>query len=99
MDKKLVRSAVSEKKIFTPEEIKRWEEQHHEDAIRDYRSDMRASWEEGWEEGLAEGIAERIKEIKTDVALEMLRRNMDTAIIAEVTEQSIADIQELKKRI
>jgi predicted transposase/invertase (TIGR01784 family) len=89
MAEKSIRNAMEAETFFTQDDIKRWEYEHREDALRDYRSDMRASREEGRAEGLVEA--------KTDVVLKMLKKNMDVAVIAEVTGMSITAIQELAK--
>jgi hypothetical protein len=69
--------AMKAEKIFTQDDIKWREYEQREAAIRDYRSDMRAWREEGK------------KENSVDIARKMLAKDMDKALIAELTGLSL----------
>jgi len=103
MEEKSIRDAMETEKFFTQDDIKRWEYEHREDALRDYRSDMRACREEGRAEGKAEGRAEGKEEGKLEgvkaTALKMLKNGIDVDLIAKCTNLSIDEIRGLAEQM
>jgi predicted transposase/invertase (TIGR01784 family) len=107
MEEKSIRDAMEAEKFFTQDDIKRWEYEHREDALRDYRSDMRASREEGRAEGRLEGRLEGRVEGKEEgklegvkaTALEMLKNEIDIDLIVKCTKMSTGEIHELAKQL
>jgi predicted transposase/invertase (TIGR01784 family) len=99
MEEKSIRDAMEAEKFFTQDDIKRWEYEHREDALRDYRSDMRASREEGKAEGLQQGIQKGKLEGVETTALEMLKNGIDVDLIAKCTKMSTDEIRGLAKRM
>jgi len=91
MAEKSIRDAMEAEKFFTQDDIKRWEYEHREDVLRDYRSDMRASREVGREEGKLEGVKA--------TALEMLKNEIDIDLIAKCTKMSTDEIRGLAKQM
>ena len=76
------------------EEVRRWEEAR-EKFIRDQRAEKAYAFDEGLEKGLQKGRAEGLQK----VALNMIQKKWDVAIISEVTGLSEKMIKNLQEKL
>lgn len=89
MQEPMVKEAVRRESIFTQDEIRRRKYDLIEKAERDRIAQMDYAWEQGVERGIEQGVAV--------VAMNMLKENIPSDVIARVTSLPMDKILSLKQ--
>jgi len=89
MREPMVKEAVRRESIFTQDEIRRRKYDLIEKAERDRIAQMDYAWEQGVERGIEQGVAV--------VAMNMLKENIPSDVIARVTSLPMDKILSLKQ--
>ncbi len=89
-----IKSAYETLQVISQDDEKRMEYEAREKALRDYNQGRLEAEQRGWSAGEKAGIEKG----KANIAKNMLAKNFDLSLIAEISGLSIAQIEELSKK-
>ena len=101
-----MKRAVEHLRDLSQDEVLRREEEAREKFLMDQKAEKAYAFDEGLEKGMEKGIQqgrvegrqEGMQEGMQKVALNMMQKQLDIAVISEVTGLSEAEIKKLKNR-
>ena len=93
-----IKSAYETLQVISRDDEKRMEYEAREKALRDYNQGILEAEQRGEQRGWSAGEKAGIEKGKANTAKNMLAKNFDLSLIAEISGLSIAQIKELSKR-